>query len=982
MVGVPGKAGACVTCRRRKKGCDKQEPFCQQCISAGLVCEGYKQLHIWVNSTGKERATYTQAHNTVRAPAEPGSITLYDSLVRSARDTKYIGLFLSGYLPNGRMLSTAATQLSPAGWLRYHEYLSRSEKSLQLITLAHGLATLAERENNEQLRSKGIEAYRAGLRETVVALRDPKRATGDGMLAAVRLYRFYEIRYGAKGAGAPGPKQQVDSYKAHSDGERAMFKAKGPCGYWGGPAQHLLADGRVVSIPGLLEDLDKLRELNQRILENPEARDKLWKDTMGDAFHVLDSSVVRHEELPVVQSDEDVALLHMCLLYWSSCIVLYTTMHFAGLQPGLPTYLAREVQVPFTCLGVDQYDLIASQDINVVGHLRKHSASRPPRIFSLLPTTILSSPMVTKESMHTVFDDKSHITRPEPQRYTYAPIVENATAGNTVKKTTWGHMRPWIEEIIWCALALGFFAALVAVLSHFDKHPLPDWPLGLSVNTLIALLSTICRAMILVPIERDYLSSNGIASRGPWGAICLVPKTRGGFLSFSTVAALVWATGIATSFVTQSTITFQDENVLVPNANASVHMARSFPQSLLDSGFENQDVIEGVTRGAYQAAFYAVNQTLPHVAPTCSTSRCEWPPVSSLGLCASVKNVTEYLEVSGPKEGTNGIRLYNASLPEGLGFLNFTDKFHVMANVSSPLRQQSEDDDDEVGVPKRRTLSDWDADIEATTIAHFFIIHSNASPNMKTRFRAVELLWHFCVRTYAIEVTNGTDETTISASSIKINSSDSNLNGENEWNSFILSDKNGEGSFNVTTSSIHVEIDENFRRAFSGDWSNDPDDRLSSPLTYQLGYNLMSGVAGTTPDEEFDSRTWKNLQTYTNHIAEGMTAFLRTADAQGSVEGKSYNRETYMFVRWQWLALLASQVGLTVVFLVAIIIHTARIGVEVVKSSNAAELFALQEDGSQGTRMMEKSHSGINTKVGKASQGMLINTGGGWKLQI
>ncbi|KAM0228683.1 hypothetical protein ACHAPO_010544 [Fusarium lateritium] len=145
----------------------------------------------------------------------------------------------------------------------------------------------------------------------------------------------------------------------------------------------------------------------------------------------------------------------------------------------------------------------------------------------------------------------------------------------------------------------------------------------------------------------------------------------------------------------------------------------------------------------------------------------------------------------------------------------------------------------------------------------------------------------------------------------------------------------------------------------------------------------MSGVNPTTPDEEFDNLTWKNLQTYVNNITEGMTGFIRSADTQSSVRGESFNRETYMFVRWQWLTLLAAQVGFTVAFVVAIVIHTARIGVDVVKSSNAAELFALQENRSQETRMAEKSQSwGIRTKVGKASEGILINSGGGWKLQV
>ncbi|CEI63712.1 unnamed protein product [Fusarium venenatum] len=409
MVGVPAKAGGCLTCPRRKKGCDKKKPFCQRCISAGYVCEGYDHPHIWINTTSKKLATYTKAHNPIRTAAESGSITLCDSLVRSARDTKYIGLFLSAYLPNGRMLSSTTSQLSPVGWVRYHEYLSGSEKSLQFITLAHGLAALAERDDNQQLRAKAFEAYRAGLRETAMAIRDPKRATSNGLIAAVRLYRFYEIRYGAKGVVSSGPKQQIDSYKAHSDGEMAIFQAKGPCGYWEGPARHLLADSRVVSyincvtdrkrsffseedwmllpwrnrkkspldlltdvlvqIPGLLQDLDLLRDLDPNEVETYEATEKLvrhclqleqilvrWKDIMPDAFYLLDSTVVGRQELPSLQTDEDIAVLQPSFLYWSCCIILYTTMHFARQHSNVPEILAREAQVPFPHPGEGQFE--------------------------------------------------------------------------------------------------------------------------------------------------------------------------------------------------------------------------------------------------------------------------------------------------------------------------------------------------------------------------------------------------------------------------------------------------------------------------------------------------------------------------------------------------------------------------------------------------------------------------------------------------
>lgn len=104
-----------------------------------------------------------------------------------------MGLYLAAYLPNGRLFSRHASKISSVGWLRYHDALSRSEKTLRLITLAHGLSMLATRDNDSQLKFKGFQAHRMALQEMRYALQDPQRATGDGILAAVRLFRFYGV---------------------------------------------------------------------------------------------------------------------------------------------------------------------------------------------------------------------------------------------------------------------------------------------------------------------------------------------------------------------------------------------------------------------------------------------------------------------------------------------------------------------------------------------------------------------------------------------------------------------------------------------------------------------------------------------------------------------------------------------------------------------------------------------------------------------
>lgn len=175
--------------------CDKKTPFCGQCVQAGLVCEGYdRKPLVWINSTDGQSRLYNKTSSPPRTSgASTPSITLHDSLARSTREDRYVGLFLAAFLPNGRLFSRDASQISSAGWLRYHDGLCRAEKTLRFITLAHSLSMLATRDNDSHMKVKGFQAHRMALQEMRTALQDPQRATGDGILAAVRLFRFYEV---------------------------------------------------------------------------------------------------------------------------------------------------------------------------------------------------------------------------------------------------------------------------------------------------------------------------------------------------------------------------------------------------------------------------------------------------------------------------------------------------------------------------------------------------------------------------------------------------------------------------------------------------------------------------------------------------------------------------------------------------------------------------------------------------------------------
>lgn len=53
-----------------------------------------------------------------------------------------------------------------------------------------------------------------------------------------------------------------------------------------------------------------------------------------------------------------------------------------------------------------------------------------------------------------------------------------------------------------CVLAIAALLAIVAVLYPYQNRPLPQWPYGISTNTIIAIFAAIAKsAMLLVVAE-------------------------------------------------------------------------------------------------------------------------------------------------------------------------------------------------------------------------------------------------------------------------------------------------------------------------------------------------------------------------------------------------------------------------------------------------------------------------------------------------
>lgn len=124
------------------------------------------------------------------------------------------------------------------------------------------------------------------------------------------------------------------------------------------------------------------------------------------------------------------------------------------------------------------------------------------------------------------------------QRTTYISIQEPESSSGTPPLP-----RAWVLEILSCVLVVFSFIALIATLYYYQGKPPPQWPLGLSINTLVSVYGVVFQVPMLLltaeglgqlkwhwfmaPNSLHYLEVYDEASRGPWGSLKLLWKVRG-----------------------------------------------------------------------------------------------------------------------------------------------------------------------------------------------------------------------------------------------------------------------------------------------------------------------------------------------------------------------------------------------------------------------------------------------------------------------
>jgi len=109
--------------------------------------------------------------------------------------------------------------------------------------------------------------------------------------------------------------------------------------------------------------------------------------------------------------------------------------------------------------------------------------------------------------------------------------------------------RFWVLEVFWCFVGLGCAAAIIVVLAQYDRQQAPQWPLGITLNTLLAFLASTAKAALLIPVtegigqlrwmwfrrtarQADDFELFEEATRGSYGSLKLMISLKGGCVAY------------------------------------------------------------------------------------------------------------------------------------------------------------------------------------------------------------------------------------------------------------------------------------------------------------------------------------------------------------------------------------------------------------------------------------------------------------------
>ncbi|KAK1624170.1 hypothetical protein BDP81DRAFT_112050 [Colletotrichum phormii] len=470
------------------------------------------------------------------------------------------------------------------------------------------------------------------------------------------------------------------------------------------------------------------------------------------------------------------------------------------------------------------------------------------------------------------FDEprSTEIGRDLPSKSTFASgeteyeLVRTPSAektGNNTRRPSrrrWQILKGWWPEIIWCLISVVCIIVLVTVLRSYDNQPLPNWPLGLTLNTVVAFISTFCRTSFVLPVVESlsqykwnwYKSPRPLgdfavfdeASRGPWGSLKLLLRTKGRLVGI--LSSVILVSGIATSTLTQSVVTYPTRQVAIAGNETALTQRNNEYFWATANGPATRDIMFPINQIIPRSLYTPPTEVMPYYQASCRSNNCTWDDFTSLAVCVDMKNVTDLLTSDGdPIEmGTNSTLPNSLTLQRTYGYDNL--------NISSGP-----------------SLSFNGTDAMGAKIWNFFVIYG-------PRLRATEIMLHWCVNTYRVTVQDN----------IPVTQKVASYTNPQEGEVFVE-------TYNMTRNATYLTSPDNPNKKYVADGMGPGaiaeilDSTLSGTYINAGTYRFQNGtqiygtalsraeigINVTTESQKLDDALFTTLRNLTENIASGLT---------------------------------------------------------------------------------------------------------------
>ncbi|KAL5438823.1 hypothetical protein PMIN06_010145 [Paraphaeosphaeria minitans] len=617
---------------------------------------------------------------------------------------------------------------------------------------------------------------------------------------------------------------------------------------------------------------------------------------------------------------------------------------------------------------------------------------------------------------------------PDQQKLNIAQRIEQKLWNYTASKSVW---KRWLLEIISWVLSALCMAGIGIMLTLYHDKNLPKWPLGLTLNAYISILSKVASAALLLPVSEAlgqlkwswFQGDNSKkmwdfeifdnASRGPWGSFLLLVRTKGRSLAALGAAVTIFSLCLDPFF--QQVVEYPEQWRLQENRG---FIQRAIGYNPLNAGSEFQNGLENLEydntiRGLTYNYFYN-NGTAPivfgkgvrsEVPLSCPHSNCTWPEYETLGMQSECVDASDRLEFRCAKAKldwlqepyTDGVN--EATYPNGTscGYWLMSDPPLLMTgyNIDENTNHSGEvlltRSQPLIDIFSREFISGYQPQLNNSRnpLAHVVTvsghgledIHQNKTPiahECMISWTVLTMSSSYSEGGYIEDITKrATNDTTVETPWLTTRTYDEDglfIGYDYIYNEDVIIKGVNDTIYRIDnrTHLLAVSLfDDIFPNTYSVLNSTDETKAL-------LRYKEYNTISPYTRNLTYNPFMYGNITTHldrmTTSITNAVRAYSRDTDM---VSGLAFDLESIVVVRWPWLILPLGLLSLTAVFLLATIIRSAREGGKVYKTSAIATLLYGFNDDMQ-KKMESEKVQGTPREKAKVLK-TKWNPSGGWR---